>query len=388
MLAISVRRAGIKSDHIQLDLSELYYKDTVRVAREEKKKKLNNGVLTDFVLDATGWSVIASLQSKLINRDIIATKNEDKRRRKGNWHGEWQAYVNGSFEETRTHEQGIPKYFNEYELSTNLENLCSCKTQAFLVLLELVAFRAYYPFNSEGSKSVKGLSLDNNTRKEFLNHTAQELGFSFSQVSDLDDAITSTINSITGRWWKMGAGVIAGLGLGALTMGIAAPFIGGLIGGAMGLSGAAATSAGLAALGGGALTAGGFGMAGGTFILVGGGALLGLGVGATSGSYISYMNEGSALIEAVKLEVFIKEFILSIQKDLDKANSMLESQRRTIERLENEIDQLREDEEENEKRINELEKVVSITKKALSRNKDVVKNWQTKHQMSEKENGS
>lgn len=46
-----------------------------------------------------------------------------------------------------------------------------------------------------------------------------------------------------------------------------APVIGTAIGNAMGLSGAAATSAGLAWLGGGSIAAGGFGMAGGTFVI-------------------------------------------------------------------------------------------------------------------------
>ena len=49
----------------------------------------------------------------------------------------------------------------------------------------------------------------------------------------------------------VGAAVVCGA-----TGGLAAPFIGGAIGSAMGLSGAAATSAGLAALGGGSLASG------------------------------------------------------------------------------------------------------------------------------------
>lgn len=71
--------------------------------------------------------------------------------------------------------------------------------------------------------------------------------------------------------WIIG-GVLAVVGVAAVffTAGAAAPFtaaIGSAIGGMMGLSGAAATSAGLALLGGGSLAAGGFGMLGGTVLL-------------------------------------------------------------------------------------------------------------------------
>jgi len=68
-------------------------------------------------------------------------------------------------------------------------------------------------------------------------------------------------------WKKIGlvGGVAVGGGvLAFVTGGAAAPFVGSLIGSAMGLSGAAATSAGLAALGGGAIAAGGGGVAAGT----------------------------------------------------------------------------------------------------------------------------
>ena len=60
--------------------------------------------------------------------------------------------------------------------------------------------------------------------------------------------------------------ILAGAVLIAITGGLAAPLIGGAIGAAMGLSGAAAVSAGLAFLGGGAIAAGGLGMAGGTVV--------------------------------------------------------------------------------------------------------------------------
>ena len=88
------------------------------------------------------------------------------------------------------------------------------------------------------------------------------------------------------RWGRIAVASAAGLALGVATMGVAAPLIGAAVGSALGLSGAAATSAGLAALGGGSMAAGGFGMAGGTALLTGLGAIGGAGA-AAAGSRVS-----------------------------------------------------------------------------------------------------
>lgn len=82
------------------------------------------------------------------------------------------------------------------------------------------------------------------------------------------------------NWKKIAlvGGVAVGGGvLAFVTGGAAAPFVGSLIGSAMGLSGAAATSAGLAALGGGAIAAGGGGVAAGTLVVSGAVAAAGAG---------------------------------------------------------------------------------------------------------------
>lgn len=87
-----------------------------------------------------------------------------------------------------------------------------------------------------------------------------------------------------GLGWEIGLAVLAGVAVFA-TGGLASPFvaagtatIGGMVGGAMGLSGAAATSAGLAAIGGGSVAAGGFGVAGGAAVVT-----TGLGTAAAVG---------------------------------------------------------------------------------------------------------
>lgn len=90
------------------------------------------------------------------------------------------------------------------------------------------------------------------------------------------------------RILALGVGGVAIVAPGAF---LAAPVIGGVIGGSFiggGLSGAAAVSHGLALLGGGSLAAGGFGMAGGTAVIAVAGAALGTALGTElATSYVS-----------------------------------------------------------------------------------------------------
>ena len=99
----------------------------------------------------------------------------------------------------------------------------------------------------------------------------------------------------------------------SVTAGLAAPAIGTVIGGLLGLSGAAATSAGLALLGGGALSVGGLGMLGGTVVIIGGGGIL----GAITGNSIhsNLISHPKLLVrEAAKLLTILKSFSASLGK--------------------------------------------------------------------------
>lgn len=99
------------------------------------------------------------------------------------------------------------------------------------------------------------------------------------------------------EWWAVGGMAIVGVA----TAGIAAPWIGAAIGGAMGLEGAAAGAAGLAAMGGGAVASGGLGMAGGTAMI---GALGGLGGGTLAAMY-AQANRAQVEIETRVLRAFV-----------------------------------------------------------------------------------
>ena len=83
---------------------------------------------------------------------------------------------------------------------------------------------------------------------------------------------------------------------------ILGPAIGGLLGTAAGLSGAAATSFGLALLGGGSLAAGGMGMAGGMWLITGVSAAIGM-VGTTATTMLSEMSTANVVQELIKLQI-------------------------------------------------------------------------------------
>ena len=105
--------------------------------------------------------------------------------------------------------------------------------------------------------------------------------------------------------WKKTAlvtgAVVGGSALAFVTGGLAAPFVGTLIGTGMlgaGLTGAAATSAGLAALGGGSLAAGGGGMAAGAALVSGAAAVFGAAAaGAGAAATASMVREARACPE-------------------------------------------------------------------------------------------
>jgi hypothetical protein len=338
--------------------------------------KMSSNLLRDFALDAAGVSVLITMQQGLILEDTLFESNHEKKLLKQQWRNEWETIVNKGFEPLKSDEgtSDIPAFLPPDSLRKMRSTLTSDRSKSGLVLLELVSFAPYFPFDPSQVKRFKSLSMNSDIRKKRLRTLALDLGFPVTKPADLEGAIKSTMNSMTGKWWKLGVGILVGLGLGAFTLGLAAPFIGGLIGTSLlGLHGAAATVAGLAAIGGGSVAAGGLGMAGGTAILVGGGALLGLGTGAGGGYWVATMTSGTALFQAAKLEVTLKEFILQGQYDTAKAQEILIRQRSVIQEMEKEIDRLRMNGNEDNKRIKDLEGAVNILNRALKRNQDFFK---------------
>jgi hypothetical protein len=190
--------------------------------------------------------------------------------------------------------------------------------KAHIILFEAYIFEPFFPL---GKRSVDGLvkktqvSAAKDGTKAHLLKLFQDSNIKtniFKTVEkDFEEGIVKFRPSRLFERVAIGAVAAALVGI---TAGLAAPAIGAAIGGLMGLSGAAATSAGLAFLGGGALAAGGFGMFGGTVAVIGGGALFGGAIGSNAFALLS--SPKLFVRELSKLFVILKRFAPLLGKDL------------------------------------------------------------------------
>jgi len=145
------------------------------------------------------------------------------------------------------------------------------------------------------------------------------------------------------KWGRAAAVSAVGVGLGVVTMGVAAPVIGAFVGGSLlagGLTGAAATSAGLATLGGGSIAAGGFGVAGGTALLTGLGGLSGLGLGAL-GARLAGWGTGLVLADALRLAVLARILLRENEADDQLARRVVMTLKARLAQLSGAIDALK-----------------------------------------------
>lgn len=192
------------------------------------------------------------------------------------------------------------------------------RARALLVLIELCTFDPW----------PTGVTWVARTRRQSLTYMAGYLPAlrpgDVTAVTREFDAVITQLRRRSIKWNRVAAVSILGLGLGALTAGLAAPLIGAAVGGAAGLSGAAASSAGLAALGGGSVAAGGFGVAGGTALVAGLGGLSGAGVAATGARAVGWTS-GQLVADTIKLDVITRLVILDTEGDDEKARRVVES---------------------------------------------------------------
>jgi hypothetical protein len=173
------------------------------------------------------------------------------------------------------------------------------RTRSLLMLIELHSFDPYPP-HTQWSRAAHKDAIRQ------LVDLMPEVTIDDSRLvkSSFDRAMRRLMLRTT-NWWKVLGLALAGGVVGGIPLFFAAPLIGAAVGGAMGLSGAAATSAGLAALGGGSIATGGFGMAGGTAILVSSGAVVGSATGST-GAYFSSLARGKMVVDAIKLQILLE----------------------------------------------------------------------------------
>lgn len=161
------------------------------------------------------------------------------------------------------------------DLDNSMRKLALTDSKRNALIVELATFEPYFDLGV--NQPFEGLRYSDVDRQNYFKFCSSKIGVSdsFSRANNsFNECAKKITKAIAGPNWTW-----AWVGLGAALLLITAPYIAGAIGGAMGLGGAAATSAGLAFLGGGSLAAGGLGISGGYFALMAGGAILGYGAG-------------------------------------------------------------------------------------------------------------
>jgi len=319
-----------------------------------------------FSLDANAMSVLLSLQSAMLERDIENTGG-DNLKAKRTWYLEWLKLMREGFADLPEVVRPTLYPIESGGFHAALESLSQSRNPFArdLVALELAAFEAYWPLSAEKkgwterlaalAKSTPSLSREVVARS--LENAALQLGLSAEKGPQFRSEMESINRSLSGYWKNIA--IIAGVGTlaGALTFGIAAPVIGGLIGHSLGLAGAAAVKAGLAALGGGAIVSHGMGIAGGTAVLVGGGALLGMGVG---GSLAAASNPAGVLVQTVKIEVFLRCIAAESEKAEQVVKNVLAQLEASISRMHDELENARRSPKTDSGRIEEIEAMIKI----------------------------
>jgi hypothetical protein len=201
------------------------------------------------------------------------------------------------------------------------------RRRAIVLMIELAAFQPW----------PESTGWDSDTRRQalFAFVDAMPAPVEHELMREIDKKLAVAVRRLSRREVdkrKVVAVVAGGAAVGVLTGGLAAPLIGGAVGGAMGLSGAAATSAGLALLGGGSVAAGGLGMAGGTAIIAGTASVGAAGVGA-AGTWLAGAPPTDVVVESAKLEVLF-EYLLVREERSE------ELQRLVVTRLQEQISDL------------------------------------------------
>jgi hypothetical protein len=299
--------------------------------RPDMASSTTESVAHDLQLDVDESLVLTLCQLAMIGRDLVAERNPQRENVKIRYRNEFAASATTTYwaradelpEWAREHARAIADKVPAHQRSHVEAALPPFgarmvrRSRALLVVIELAA---YQPWGEEAGWVARA-------RRDALASICTYLpGLG---PGDLDAvlaefaAVSRALAKRDIRWGRLAAASAAGLVLGVATMGIAAPFIATAVGGALGLSGAAATSAGLAFLGGGSVAAGGFGMAGGTALLTGVGALGGAGA-AAAGSRLSGWTAGQVVIDAIKLDVIARLVILDAEGDDEKARRVVE----------------------------------------------------------------
>ena len=257
----------------------------------------DSGSAEQFSLSTLEVFALHALCRQMMRTDLRNEKNAKARERKRETirrhHSEFLAAMEA------VDDKSLIAEVNTAGAATRLAGRIDRRSRAMILLVDLMTFDPWHPED----KWVPA------ARKEALSTAVDELaGVSPEDLSAATtelDALSKELRQKSIKWGRIAAIGVVGAAVGIATGGLAAPYIGGVIGASMGLSGAAATSAGLAALGGGSLAAGGFGIFGGTILVGGVGGVVAGGAAGAATRY-SPAGTGEVVLDAIKLDLIAK----------------------------------------------------------------------------------
>lgn len=261
-----------------------------------------------FKLSTLELFALHALRRQIMRTDLRQEKNPKARERKRkiirHQHSEFLAAMEPVDDES------LIAQVNIADAAKRLAGQIDKRSRAMILLVDLMTFNPWQPED----KWVPA------ARKEALKAAADQLaGVNADDLTAATkefDALSKELRQKSIKWGRVAAIGVVGAAVGIATGGLAAPYIGGMIGASMGLSGAAATSAGLAALGGGSLAAGGFGVFGGTILVGGVGGVVAGGAAGAATRY-SPAGTGEVVLDAIKLELMAK-LVLNDSPDRDQ----------------------------------------------------------------------
>lgn len=333
----------------------------------KEKIESRQSLQDSFVMGSDEIELLISLQVGLIENDIQSTKKEEDREKKISWKNDWLEFIINKTLPDLSFGKYYSKNYFENVSTTRIRKMVNkiqksnvYRRKLALILLECTLFPAYIPLHEEKKPVAK---IEESARQEKCKEYSRLLGFELDEMVYLQDRFKVILKIYKNYWEKFIMKIFIAIFGGvivALSMGSLAPFIGGAIGGLMGLNGAVAVNAGLALLGGGSLAAGGFGMAGGVAIIMGGGGLLGLGFGSVaSNQIISNLNPSNTMLNVIKQEIMFEFFILNENPNKREVYDFLKGHKSSLIILQNEL--------KNNEKDEKLKESIKIMNKFLKR---------------------
>lgn len=295
------------------------------------QKKLELSADEDFVL--TAW------QYRMMQRDIAASKSKHLPAKRDIRNSFRTAAVESILQRedatwSRAVEEAVTALAGGDEgpdlealegAAPELSWVVAKRSRALLLLIDLYGFEPW----------IEG-KWDKTTRAECLSEAHRAMNHLHPEdLTNVETAYKEAIKKLSraGSWTKYALLAGAGLGLGVLTGGLAAPAIAGAFGTVvLGYSGAVATTAGMAALGGGSIAAGGLGMVGGAALISGVMGAAGAGA-ATLGGRATGFTVAQVAADAIKLHVVTQLVLRDVEGNEEAAKAVIVSLRERVANL-------------------------------------------------------